>query len=158
MRTAPSLITGVVLGALVWAFAIIGVMSVASAAPDDPPASVAPLLPTGDVQGQDVMDIPRYPDARRIEYLRTRFRDVTQIGVAYLADAPVDDVRAFYRSQLGRHGWNVVDARLTRGEWTYFAENGTRIAHIEITPIEGFVEIEIEIDIPGMSRGTTTDR
>ena len=158
MRTVPTLFTGVILGALVWFFAIIGLLSVTAAAPDDPPASVSPLLSTSEVEGQDILDIPRYPDAQRIDYRRTPFRDITYIGISYLADAPIDDVRAFYRSELGRHGWGIVDARLARGESTYVLENGSRIARIEIKPVDAVVEIEIELDVPGTSRGTTTDR
>lgn len=158
MRSVPTLFTGVILGALVWFFAIIGLLSVTAAAPEEPPAPVSPLLSTSEVAGQDIADIPRYPDAQRIDYRRTPFRDVTYIGITYVAEAPVDDVRSFYRSELGRHGWGIVDARVALGESTYVLEHGSRIARIEIRPVDAVVEIEIELDEPGTSRGTTTDR
>lgn len=159
MRPAPLLFVGVILGALVWYFAIIGLLSVMAAAPsDDARPSMSPLLPTSEVDGRNIADIPPYPDARRTEYRRTPYGDLTHIEIEYLTDASLADVRDFYRSELSRHGWSVVYAHLNRGESAYVIVKEPHIGRLAMKAVDGMVEVEIALDLPGSSRGTTTGR
>jgi len=159
MRPAPLLFVGVILGALVWYFAIVGLLTVMAAGPnDDAPPSVTSLLPTSEVEGRDLLDVPPYPDARRTEYRRTPFGDLTRIEIEYRTDASLADVRTFYRSELSRHGWRVVHAHLDREESALVIVREPRMGRLVIKAIDGMVEIEIELDLPLSNRGTTTGR
>jgi hypothetical protein len=158
MRTAPTLFAGIILCALVWYFAIVGLLTVMAAPVAEGRPSVSPLLPTTEVEGRDIVDISAYPAALRTEYRRTPVGDLTHIEIEYVTDASLSDVRAFYRTELLRHGWDVVHAYLDRGESAYVIVKEPRIGKVQLEAVDGMVQIEVELDLPGASRGTTTDR
>ncbi len=60
-------------------------------------------VPTSDVAGKDIQDVPRYPGSARVYYgpvPNTNF-----IVVEYLTSAGVDTVMDFYEAQLPTDGW-----------------------------------------------------
>jgi hypothetical protein len=135
------LIGGVVLGSVVTA--------VATPSPTRTPSmSMAPDasgLPTADVSGDDLERLPRYPGSVRTEYeisVDDRFR---LVATEYLADASMDDVRAFYQGVIEDHGWERADINYSGDEWTYVLVDGSTEALIEIEVTRGFVEIDLQI-------------
>ena len=138
-----ALIGGVVLGSVVTA--------VATPSPTlspTPSMSLAPDasgLPAADVAGDDLERLPRYPGSVRSEYeisVDDRFR---LVATEYLADASMDDVRAFYQGVIEDHGWQRADINYSGDEWTYVLVDGSTEALIEIEVTRGFVEIDLQI-------------
>ena len=137
------LIGGVVLGSVVTA--------VATPSPTlapTPSARVSPDssgLPTADVPGDDLERLPRYPGSVRTEYeisVDDRFR---LVATEYLADASLDDVRAFYQGVIEDHGWQRADINYSGDEWTYVLVDGITEALVEIEVTRGFVEVDLQI-------------
>lgn len=117
---------------------------------------VGAVLPTRDVPGTDVRDLPRYPGAVRVEYRRTLQDDFVITEVEYVTDAPFDEVYEFYRSQFRARGWSVADFNFIHGEWTFLVIDGLREAIVEVESRGPYVEIEIEISEPRPDRLTAT--
>ena len=143
------MIGGVLLGSLTTRIAGIGQPSVPSASPSPTPSPLAaPNLPASDVDGEELVRLPRYPGSVRSEYqlsVDDRFRlFVTE----YLADAPLDDVRAFYEGVIDDHGWSRADINYAAGEWTYVVVDGSTEALIELEVTNGLVEIDLQLSEP----------
>jgi hypothetical protein len=61
-------------------------------------------IPTSDVIGEDISDVPRYPGSVRIHY--GTVPGVTDVViVVYLTSANIDTVSDFYEKQLPANGW-----------------------------------------------------
>ena len=137
------LIGGVVLGSVVTAVATPSPTPALS-----PSARVSPDssgLPTADVPGDDLERLPRYPGSVRTEYeisVDGRFR---LVATEYLADASLDDVRAFYQGVIEDHGWQRADINYSGDEWTYVLVDGSTEALVEIEITRGFVEVDLQI-------------
>ena len=137
------LIGGVVLGSVVTAVATPSPTPALS-----PSARVSPDssgLPTADVPGDDLERLPRYPGSVRTEYeisVDDRFR---LVATEYLADAGLDDVRAFYQGVIEDHGWQRADINYSGDEWTYVLVDGSTEALVEIEITRGFVEVDLQI-------------
>jgi hypothetical protein len=141
------LIGGVVLGSVVSAVAR------PTATPDPTPSvSLMPSvtagpLPDGDVAGEDLPRLPRYPGSVRTEYevsIDDRFR---LTATEYMADATLDEVRAFYQGVIEDHGWQRADIDFSGGEWTYVLVDGATEALIELEVSDGFVEIDLQVSV-----------
>jgi hypothetical protein len=148
-------------GAAVWAFAFIGVMSVVEAISRDP--SVADrsdsLLPTAsEMPGQEVAGLPRYEGSVRSEYRQHPYGNLTLTEAEYLNEAPVAKVRNHYEGAFQREGWTVVDTEFLHGEWTFTIARGERMGSVEIERIDGVTEIEIELTEPLAERDPRSDR
>ncbi|MFO8057740.1 MAG: hypothetical protein R6V10_10620 [bacterium] len=60
-------------------------------------------LPSSDlVEGKDIKDVPRFPDAVKI----SAFSSNKEIMNKYVADAAMDEVGKFYKTELPENGWN----------------------------------------------------
>ncbi len=114
------------------------------------------VLPTRDVPGTDVRDLPRYPGAVRVEYRRTLQDDFVITEVEYVTEAAFDKVYEFYRNQFRARGWSVADFNFIHGEWTFLVIDGLREAIVEVESRGPYVEIEIEISEPRPDRLTAT--
>ena len=69
----------------------------------DEGSGIASGVPTSDVAGENIQDVPRYPGSVRVYYgpvPNTNF-----IVVEYLTSASIDTVRDFYEAQLPTDGW-----------------------------------------------------
>lgn len=147
-------------GAFIWVFAIVGVVSVAQAINRDstkPPRADA-LLPVADISGADVAGLPRYDGSTRSEYRRMPYGDLAITEVEYVSDAGVGAIRSHYRDSFDREGWTVKAIGFVRGEWTYTIDNGNRAATVEIQRIGSVTEVEIELSEPLQERDSLSDR
>ncbi len=62
---------------------------------------------SGDAPGEDVGDLARFPQMRRI---LSAYEDGDQNGLGiYTVRAPIADVRGFYRREMVRRGWQLLD-------------------------------------------------
>jgi hypothetical protein len=102
-------------------------------------------LPAGDVPGEDLARLPRFPDAVRTGHTAGVDELHRLIEVSYLAAAELDDVRAFYRRVIVDHGWQRADLDLAGGEWVYILVDGATEAVIAMRRAGELVEIELEL-------------
>ncbi len=63
-------------------------------------------VPTSDVAGEDISDIPRYPRSVRIHYGTIPGAE-DMLVVVYLTPINVDTVANFYETQLPANGWET---------------------------------------------------
>jgi len=64
-------------------------------------------IPTSDITGEEISDIPRYPDSTRITY-EENFPTQGYIMVVYVTSDGIDPVLDFYKAQLPAHGWSYI--------------------------------------------------
>jgi hypothetical protein len=117
-------------------------------APASASASAALALPVADVPGEDLQSLPRYPGAVRTAYVVSIDEVMRSVASAYLADATVDEVRAFYQGVILEHGWERADIDVEGGEWTYVLISGNAEAVINLRDVEGLVEIDLRLGEP----------
>ena len=142
------LIGGVVLGSVVNAVAQRSPTPNPSPSATTMPSSSTGLLPEGDVAGEDLDRLPRYPGSVRTEYevsIDDRFR---LTATEYLADAHLDEVRTFYQGVIEDHGWQRADIDFSGGEWTYVLVDGATEALVELEVTHGLVEIDLQVSVP----------
>lgn len=107
-----------------------------------------PVLPSGDVTGQDIPGLPRYPESMRIEYRQTFQDDLLLTEVQYVTTADFETVHEFYRQIFNTEGWLVADVNFYQREWTFLLVAGSREAILEVEAEGSLVEVEIEISEP----------
>jgi hypothetical protein len=143
------MVGGVLLGSLTTRIAGLGETPTPTPLPlPSPSASLGPELPISDVEGDEIERLPRYPGSVRSEYevmLDDRFR---LLVTEYLADAPLDEVRAYYEGVIDDHGWSRADINYAAGEWTYVLVDGSTEALIELEVTNGLVEIDLQLSEP----------
>ena len=142
------LIGGIVLGSVVSAVAQRTPSPNPTPSATTVPSSTAGLLPDADVAGEDLDRLPRYPGSARTEYevsIDDRFR---LTATEYLADATLDEVRAFYQGVIEDHGWQRADIDFSGGEWTYVLVDGSIEALIELEVTHDLVEIDLQVSVP----------
>lgn len=105
-------------------------------------------MPTRDVTGFDIADLPRYPGAVRVEYRHVTLGELVETEVEYVVAAELSDVHDFYRRVFDDEGWIVADLGIYQGEWTFFVVSGEREAIVELEARQSLVEIEIELTEP----------
>jgi hypothetical protein len=147
----------------VWAFALIGLVSVAGAIaadPAPPKESSSPLLspPETQVQATEIDELAPAPGATRTEYRIGRYGDAVVAQAEYVTEADERAVRAYFRETLVRRGWEITEFAETYGEWSLSATGAGRELTIEIEQRKGVTGIEIEMMAPAVDRGRTTDR
>ena len=109
----------------------------------DPPA-----LPELDAPGADIVELPRYPGAVRVEYRQTYKDSLVVTEVEYVVSAELEPIHDFYRNVFDKGGWSVADLGFYQGEWTFFVIAGSREALVEIEARGSLVEVEIELSEP----------
>ena len=150
----------IALGAVVWAFAVIGIFSVAQAIGPTAVAAPAPLLAPVDeyLETARIAALPEYPGATRSEYRQEMFGDKLVTGIEYRVGSSTQEVIGHYREMFDHEGWTVVGSTWVRGEWAYDVSHGTRHGVVEIERRDGVTEVEVEIVEPMTSRGRLSDR
>ena len=141
------LVGGVVLGSAVTAFSR-DLRATPTPSPTPMPTVTTTLLPDSDVEGVELERLPRYPGSVRTEYeisLDDRYR---LTAVEYLADATVEQVRAFYQAVIDDHGWDLADVNYAAGEWTYVLVDDRVEALVEIEEWNGLIEIDLQMSEP----------
>jgi hypothetical protein len=137
---------GVVLGSAIAAFGLGGEAPTPTTTPTPFPSSVANAdLPHADAEGHELARLPRYPGSVRTEYeisIDDRYR---LTAVEYLADAGIEEVRAFYQRVMDQHGWEVADITYAAGEWTYVLVDGRTEALVELEQWNGLIEVDLQI-------------
>jgi hypothetical protein len=109
----------------------------------------APSLPTEDVSGEDMPDLPRYPGSVRVEYERNEQDLLIFTRVGYLSHTRVDVIRAFYRGVFRAEGWKVANVEFSEGEWTFLVVHAEREATVEIEPHgRGVTRMDIVLSEP----------
>lgn len=150
---AAVLIGGMVIGSAVTAWPS---RAVPPSTAEPTPELLQPVaLPTGDVHGEDLARLPRFPDAVRTGHAAGLDDLHRLVQVSYLAAADLDDVRAFYRRVIVDHGWQRADLDLAGGEWVYILVDGATEAMIAMRRAGELVEIELELSEPVMPPSPT---
>jgi hypothetical protein len=111
-------------------------------------AKLAVSLPLEDAPGKDVSDLPRYPEAVRVEYERKEMDALVLTRTRYLSHEKVDAVRGFYRGVFRSEGWKVANADFSDDEWTFLAVKGEREAEIEVRPRYTGSETDMRLSVP----------
>lgn len=105
--------------------------------------------PTEDVPGEDLADVPRFPDSVRTYYSGD---DWSFRFIDYLTEASLEDIVSFYESQLPDHGWTInYSEPYWDDEWEIDAEKNGAWLRIEVTPswnYRGYNEIWIMYAAP----------
>lgn len=105
-------------------------------------------MPDGDVTGVDLERLPRFPGSVRSEYGVSRDERYRLVAVEFLADATVEEVRAFYLGVIDEFGWSRADVNYAAGTWTYVLVDGRIEALVEIEEWNGLIEIDLQISEP----------
>jgi hypothetical protein len=111
-------------------------------------AKPAVPLPSEDVPGKDVSDLPRYPDSVRVEYERKEMGGLVLTRIRYLSHEKLDAVRGFYRGVFRSGGWKVANVEFSEGEWTFLVVKGKREADIEIGSHDIGAETTMTLSVP----------
>lgn len=104
--------------------------------------------PPGEVPGDDVAGLPRFPGSSRVEYRQVMDGDLMETEVEYVVAGELDVVHNYYRTIFDEQAWKVADLGVYQGEWTFFVLQGEREALLEIESRGELIEIEIEISEP----------
>jgi hypothetical protein len=105
-------------------------------------------LPSEDVPGKDVSDLPRYPDSVRVEYERKEMGALVLTRIRYLSHEKLDAVRGFYRGVFRSGGWKVANVEFSEGEWIFLVVKGKREADIEIRFHDTGAETTMTLSVP----------
>lgn len=141
------LVAGVLVGAALPT--LLGVGATPIPAPTVLPASPrSAALPEADVAGEDLERLPRYPGSVRSEYEASSNDRFRMTSLEFLADATLDEVRAFYQGVILEHGWQRADIAFSGGEWTYILVDGRTEALIEMEQTGGLTEIDLQVSEP----------
>lgn len=108
---------------------------------------VATVMPADDVPGSDIEGLPRFPGSIRTEFTEERQGAWLVTEAEYLVEADPDEVRAFYRSAVRAHGWDVTSTDYSLGEWIHELSSGAVLAVVEVEPRAPFIEIELEVQV-----------
>jgi hypothetical protein len=96
----------------------------------------------------EIRDLPAYPGATEIAHdIRAGHWGYHHGSVArhLLADASLDQVKAFYQKVIAEHGWQVIIATESHGGFHWHLFQGSSLGDIELTPrADGKVEIFLE--------------
>lgn len=123
-----------------------------------PSPTASARLPSADVAGEDLATLPRYPGSIRSDYEVAVDEAYRLIVTEYLADAGIDEIRAFYQGVIAAHGWERADIGFSNGEWSYALVDGSLLALIEIEEANGLVEIDLQMSEPlAVSTPTPTE-
>jgi hypothetical protein len=109
------------------------------------PSPTAAALPAVEVAGEDLAALPRYPDSVRSDYEVALDEQYRLIVAEYLAEADIEEVRAFYHGVIAAHGWERADIGFSEGEWSYSLVDGSTLALIEIEEAGGLIEIDLQL-------------
>ena len=150
------LVLGALAGAAIWVLAGIGLVTVATSigtSEAEPEGIGQPLIPRSDVTGLDIHDLPRHPDASRIDYRFDAFARLTLTEIGYVTDASASRVAAWHLETLDLNGWDVVEAAWRDGVWTADVEKDERQAAIRVAPSTAGTEIELRVIETPIPRG-----
>ena len=111
-------------------------------------AKPAVPLPSEDVPGKDVSDLPRYLDSVRVEYERKELDALILTRARYLSTEKVDIVRGFYRGVFRSEDWKVANVEFSDDEWTFLVVKGEREAEIEVRPHNAGSETDVRLSAP----------
>jgi hypothetical protein len=113
-----------------------------------PPEPVA-RIPSEDVPGREISDLPRYPDSVRVEYERAQQDRLKIIRMRYLTRDGLDAARGFYRGVFRAKGWKVANVEFTEDRWTFLVLQGEREANIRIERYgRGATSVAVEYSEP----------
>jgi hypothetical protein len=91
-------------------------------------------IPSEDVPGAEISDLPRYPGSVRVEYERGQREGLKVVRARYLTRDGLDAVRGFYRGVFRAKGWKVANVEFSEDRWTFLVVHGEREGNIEIEP------------------------
>jgi hypothetical protein len=127
---------------------------------DGPPATTVSeheaTLPASDVTGEDLPDLPRYPESVRVDYQRKAIEGgFILTKTTYEAAARVGEVKDFYRGVFQSGDWTVADLDFSAGTWSFVVVEDRRQAYLEIAPQgENMVKVAIRLSESHADQGT----
>ncbi len=124
------------------------------AATDPPPPARSLSVPDDDVEGSDIVGLPRYPGSVRIEYIREDQGELIWTETEYLTDATLEQAREFYRDTFRSSNWSVNDIGFTQNSWVFFVVDDEREVFVNLRPRGDIVEIDIEHTEPDRAEPT----
>lgn len=135
-----SLLAGVAIGA-----ALSGLTAAPTPTPAPTVTDVTPSggVPTTDVDGHDLEQLPRYPGSVRSEFSINQDDRWRTTVIEYLVTASLDDVRSFYQGVIVDFGWQRADVAFSGGEWTYVLVAGRTEAVVEIEQLGSLIEVDV---------------
>ena len=150
----------IVLGAVVWGFAVIGVVNVAQAIGPAALSTPTPLLAPSDddLVVPRITSLPDYPGASRTEFRQRVVGGEIVTEIQYVVDSTSPQVIGHYQETFDRRGWTVTVSTWVRDGWTYAVSSGTRHGVVEILGRDGLTEVEVQMAELTTSRGNLTDR
>ena len=112
------------------------------------PEEIGP--PTLDVEGKDILDLPRYPGSVRTSYWRMDFGDGGEaITVTYITSATISEVLKFYQEKLPANSWtDITEMQMEDAFWLMGYREGVN-AKVSINPdtfYVGYTSIGITVD------------
>jgi hypothetical protein len=113
------------------------------------PQEPATRIPSEDVPGGEISNLPRYPGSVRVEYERAQQDGLKIIRVKYLTRDELDAVRGFYRGVFRGEGWKVANVEFTKDQWTFLVLHGERETNIKIEPYgRGATRVDLAFSEP----------
>lgn len=140
LLVGASLVAGAAIGA-----ALSGLTAASTPTPAPTVTDVTPsgAVPTADVDGHDLEQLPRYPGSVRSEFSISQDDRWRTTAIEYLATASLDDVRSFYQGVIVDFGWQRADVSFSGGEWTYVLVAGRNEAVVEIEQLGSLIEVDL---------------
>ena len=150
----------IALGAVVWGFAVVGIVNVVHAIGPSDVSTPTSLLPPTDagLETAQIATLPEYPGGTRSEFRQELFVDELVTEIAYTVDTSTQQVRGHYRDIFDRRGWTMTGSTSVPGAWTYAVSLGARQGVVEIERRDGVTEVAVKITEPSTSRGSLADR
>ena len=101
-------------------------------------------LPAQDAPGREIQGLSRFPGSVRVDFDRRAGQGVVVTDADYLTDAPLMRVQRYYRREIARHGWRLVNVTFLRAEWSFLVVRGATETVVEIAARGPLVEIDLE--------------
>jgi hypothetical protein len=106
-------------------------------------------IPSEDVPGREISELPRYPGSVRVEYERGEREGLKVVRTRYLTRDGLDAVRGFYRGVFRAEEWKVANVEFTEDRWTFLVVHGEGEANIRIEPHgQDVTRVDIEFSEP----------
>jgi hypothetical protein len=114
-----------------------------AATPDTSGEQSTPDIPDEDVPGQDIADLPRYPDSVRVGYGQTVRDDLIETSLEYVSPDELHMVHQFYRTTIDSNNWTVADLEFTHDDRYFLVIKGSHESSVRLINDENRVHIAI---------------
>lgn len=111
----------------------------------EPTATATPVeLPQGDVPGEDIPDVPRYPDSVRVAYGADSTGTEIRISVEYVTLDALEPVHEHVRNIVNTFGWHVAGEDFTAATLRFVLEREGEHVEMSLSQSAGLTLISID--------------